>query len=107
MKYASIRKQPDGLDILVAFPDIVERAEQQLRYSYEFPEGTFVPMSYREARKAYGSRQVYAMPFSCELCAGKAFPATVSAEDAFVLTFAGTDWEYFEHDWDNLGWRYE
>ena len=74
MKYAIVQKAPSAWECLVRFSDSAERAEQAIRFEYEYPEGTFVPVREREARRAgFESCVFFADPVTClpvEMCGG-------------------------------------
>lgn len=108
MKYARIQKDEHAWPILVGFKNSVERAEQWIRFGYEFPQGVWENMGYYQARcSGYGMRHWNdGKAKTVELCDGRSFPAILrndayraldkaerDAEGADSLT-AGID-EYF------------
>lgn len=84
MKYAIVDKG-NGTNILVQFKNIMERQEQQLRFEYEFPGGSFRSVNYPQARAEFGFRSTSDIKHPCELCDGKTFSAAFHAEDWFRL----------------------
>lgn len=90
MKYAIIDKG-NGRELLVSFQNIRERQEQEVRFGYEFPCGSFRAVDYPTARKAFGFRSTGEIKHPCELCDGKVFKAAMRAEDMFVLIFGQVD----------------
>lgn len=87
MKYAKITKDDGAFVVLVAFPNKGTRAEQELRFSYEYPDGDFVPVDYDEARHEFKFRSERDFNRRIELCDGKEFPAmlTKSTEQGIML----------------------
>lgn len=73
MKYAIIDKGTNAR-ILVGFKNLEERKEQEIRFGYEFPEGHFWPVDWKDARLLFG-HAIEDMSLRCELCDGKDFPA--------------------------------
>lgn len=75
-KYAKVKKCPDDRtwEALVLFPDTYERAEQELRFGYEYPDGTFRIVDYPEARRGYDMTSIRV---PCEMCNGRTYPALI------------------------------
>lgn len=80
MKYAKVQKNDESFVVLVGFGNKGERDDQELRFGYEFPEGTFVPVDYYTARREFGFRSEADFSESVEMCNGKSFPCMLSRE---------------------------
>lgn len=80
MKYARIQKDENAWPILVGFKNNVERAEQWIRFGYEYPDGTWENMEYYTARKnGYAMRHWKdGKAKRVELCDGRSFPAILT-----------------------------
>lgn len=89
MTYAMIIKADGAPEMLVGFPSKADRAEQFMRFGYEYPGGVFAPMDYREARHQFGFRSKRDLQLTCELCAGQEYPAMVHKRDMFNMIFGG------------------
>lgn len=94
MKYAIVDKG-NGTELLVSFPNIAVRQEQQIRFCYEFPEGTFRPVDYPTARHAFKFRSTDEIRLPCELCGGQVFKAGMRRDDYYKLLFG--DGYYYDH----------
>lgn len=73
-KYAKVTKGQGTWEILVLFPNIHDRAEQSIRFEYEFPGGKFEAVDYEEARRGF---DMAARPVACEMCNGRTYPALI------------------------------
>lgn len=113
MKYAEVCKDQHAWTVLVRFKTTAERAEQQLRFSYEFPSGTFIPMTWKDCRKKYDIRHYsdWTPKLEVELCGGRTFPAIVTAEGYTAMKVAEV-LENFEQGYeqgmsmDDFEWRW-
>lgn len=80
MKYAEIRKDGRSWEMLVGFPDIVTRAEQWMRYGYEYPNGTWENLSWADTRmRGWDVRRFKRCPIMVEMCNGQVYPAIVDS----------------------------
>lgn len=106
MKYAKVQKDRNSWIVLVAFDNKDDREEQRLRFFYEFPDGSFEPMGYYEARKEFDIRKP---SLEIEMCAGRTYKATPGAKEYRAMRAAEIaerlknyekDLKHYERDMD-------
>lgn len=77
MKWAEVFKGA-GWHMLVGFRDKEARADQRVRFGYEYPQGEWRDLGYYEARAAgYDKRRLDEWPLQVEMCHGEVCPAVL------------------------------